>query len=155
MRRFLLSLVLLSVVNLPCHAQPGTPIATGQASFVLGDSALTYTRATGSLNESYGFITATVTFADPRQPNGDHLTVSVMAKKPGAVDLDQPMGNGIGYWRGGTIYQYTKGKSQCVLTVTTLTASKIEGTASCPVLNQQNGSGTVALQNVKFSASTK
>lgn len=49
-----------------------------------------------------------------------HATVTAPAVRTidrGAMDLNQPIGNGIGYWRGGEIYQYTKGKSQCVLTV--------------------------------------
>jgi len=155
MRRLALAIVLCALAAVAADAQPGTPIKSGQASFTLGETALLYTHATGTLNESYGSIVAMITFADPKRPDGDHLTVSVLAQKPGAVDLNQSTGNGVGYWKGGSIFQYTKGKSQCTLTVTTLTAARIEGTANCPVLNQLNGSATLALTSVTFSASVK
>ena len=155
MRRVVLAVILLAVIAFPASAQPGTPVKSGQASFTLGTAALTYTFATGNISESYGFKVASVTFADKAKPNGDHITISAMIKGPGPVDLNQPMGNGIGYWKSGTIFQYTKGESQCTLTVTNITADLIEGTANCPVLNQMDGSATLSLTNVKFSATTK
>jgi hypothetical protein len=136
-------------------AQPGTPIVSGQAALKLGASQVVYTKASGNIMSSSGFIVATVTFADAKKPQGDHLTISVMTQKAGPVDLNQPMGNGIGYWAGGTIYQYAKGKSQCTLTLTKLGADGIEGTASCPVLNEMQGQRTLAVTDVRFSASTK
>lgn len=155
MRHVALAAVLLAVLAAPVVAQPGTPVTSGQAAFTLGTSPLVYTKASGSIMNSSGFIVATVTFADPKKPTGDHLTISVMTQKAGTVDLNQPMGNGIGFWRGGTIFQYEKGKSQCTLTVTKLTPDSMEGTASCPVLNQLQGSQTIAVTDVKFSATTK
>jgi hypothetical protein len=105
--------------------------------------------------QSSGFIVGTVTFAKADKPNGDHLTISVMIKGPGDVDLNQPMGNGIGYWRGGKILQYEKGKSQCTLTISKVSGTTIEGTPNCPVIHEMNGGPAGALTNVTFSASTK
>ena len=78
-----------------------------------------------------------------------------MIQKPGVVDLNQPMGNGIGYWKGGTIFSYVKGKSQCTMTVTALTSTSVEGVADCPVINETAGEGKTSLTGVKFSASAK
>jgi len=157
MRRsaLLIVVVLTAVFAATASAQPGTPVKSGKATFNVGTAATTYDKVSGTLADLAGYIVAGVTFASPANPKGGHLTVSVMMKGPGAVDLNQPMGNGIGYWKGGTIYQYQKGKSQCTITLAVLTAAAIEGTANCPVLNEQGGTGTLALTNVKFTASTK
>jgi hypothetical protein len=155
MRLFATAIVLLVAFAASAAAQPGTPVKTGKATFTVGSTATAYDKVSGNLADMSGYIMATVTFASTASSNGDHLTVSVLMKGPGAVDLNQPMGNGVGYWKGGTIYQYEKGKSQCAMTVTVLTAAAIEGTATCPVLHEQNGAGTLALTNVKFSATTK
>jgi hypothetical protein len=88
------------------------------------------------------------------KPTSDHLGISLMIQKPGPVDLNQPMGNGIGYWKAGAIYSYEKGKSQCTMTVTKLTPNTVEGTAECAVISEQGGSGKSPLTNVKFYATT-
>ena len=77
-----------------------------------------------------------------------------MIQKPGPVDLNQPMGNGIDYRLGGTFYTYQKGKSQCTLTVTKLTATSVEGPAECPIINEQGGDRKNSLTSVKFFATT-
>jgi hypothetical protein len=76
-----------------------------------------------------------------------------MIQKPGPVDLNQPMDNSIGYWTGGKIFSYEKGKSQCTMNVTKLTPKSVEGTAECPGVNENFGSGKNSLTAVKFSAS--
>ena len=97
---------------------------------------------------------STVSFSADGKPGGDHLGIALMIQKPGPVDLNQPMGNGIGYWKGGAIYSYEKGKSQCTMMVTKLTPSTVEGTAECAVVNEQGGSGKNPLTTVKFFATT-
>ena len=89
------------------------------------------------------------------KPGGDNLQVSVMIQKTGAVDLNQPMGNGIGVRKANNLYSYQKGKSKCTMTVTAVSATALEGTAECPVINELNGEGTLSLTAVKFSATTK
>ena len=155
MRRLALALILLSLAALPALAQPGTPVTSGQASFTYGTTGVAFDKASGSIMASAGFVVATVTFARSDKPRGDHLTISVMVKGPGAVDLNQPMGNGIGYWTGGKILQYEKGKSQCTLTVAKISGTQIEGTANCPVIHEMNAGPAGALTNVTFSATTK
>lgn len=155
MRRLVLTLVLLAAVAAPAQAQPGTPVTSGQASFKYGTTDVVFDSASGSIMESAGFIVAMVTFAKATAPSGDHLTISVMIKGPGEVDLTQPMGNGIGYWKGGKILQYEKGKSTCTLTVAKVSGGAIEGTANCPVIHEMSGGPAGALTNVRFSAATK
>jgi hypothetical protein len=155
MRRIALALVLLALAALPAVAQPGTPVKSGQASFTYGTTGVVFDMASGSIMESAGFVVATVTFAKSDKPRGDHLTISVMIKGPGAVDLNQPMGNGIGYWTAGKILQYEKGKSQCTLNVTKVSGTQIEGTANCPVIHEMNAGPAGALMNVRFSATTQ
>jgi hypothetical protein len=155
MRRFVFAIVMFAVFAAPAVAQPGTPVKSGQASFRYGTAEVVFDKASGSIMESAGFIVATVTFAKTDKPSGDHLTISVMIKGPGPVDLNQPMGNGIGYWIGGKILQYEKGKSQCTLTVAKVSGALIEGTANCPIIHEMNGGPAGALTNVKFSAATK
>jgi hypothetical protein len=155
MRRLVFAVILLALAAVPAAAQPGTPVTSGQASFKYGAADIVFDKASGSIMQSSGFVVATVTFAKPDKPNGDHLTISVMIQGPGAVDLNQAMGNGIGYWIGGKILQYEKGKSQCTLTVTKVSATMIEGTADCPLIHEMKGGPAGALTNVKFSASTK
>lgn len=69
--------------------------------------------------------------------------------------MNQPFGNGIGYWQGGRIITYEKGKSQCTMTVTKLTATSVEWTANCPVIHEMKGPQSQPLTNVEFSASTE
>lgn len=78
-----------------------------------------------------------------------------MVKGPGAVDLNQPTGYGIVFRTGGNSVRYIKGKSQCSLTLMSVTGDVVEGTATCPVLNQETGSATLALTDLRFSAATK
>jgi hypothetical protein len=155
MRRFVLVVILSAAAAASAAAQPGTPVKSGQASFRYGNADIVFEKATGSIMESAGFIVAMVTFAKADKPSGDHLTISVMVKGPGAVDLNQSMGNGIGYWIGGKILQYEKGKSQCTLTVANVSASMIAGTANCPVIHELNGGPAGALTDVRFSAAAK
>lgn len=155
MRHLALALLLASIAVAPAWAQPGTPVKSGQATFKYGNGDVMFDKASGSIMASSGFFVATVTFAKTDKPGGDHLTISVMIKGPGAVDLNQTMGNGLGYWLGGRILQYEKGKSRCTLTVSSVSATGIEGTADCPVIHEMNGGPAGALTNVKFSAATK
>jgi hypothetical protein len=135
-------------------AQPGVPAKTGRATFTFGGKEIVYENVSGNVMQSSGFTTATLTFSKDGKPGGDHLTVSLMVQKPGPVDLNQRFGNGIGFWTGGKIITYEKGKSQCTMTVTRLTATSVEGTADCPVVHEMNGGPAGSLTNVKFSAST-
>jgi len=155
MRRLALALILLALAEFPALAQPGTPVIAGQASLTYANAGVVFEKASGTIMQSSGFFVATVTFAKSNKPRGDHLTISVMITGPGAVDLNQPMGNGIGYWTGGKILQYEKGKSQCTLTVAKISATQIEGTANCPVIHEMNAGPSGALTNVKFSATTQ
>jgi hypothetical protein len=152
------SLILVSAVVLAAAQAPETaaqPAKTGHASLTLGGPPLTYALVDGNFMEGYGFHTITLTYSKDGKPTGDNLGIGLMIQKPGAVDLNQPMGNGIQVRVGMTIYSYEKGKSQCTITVTDLTATAVTGTAECPVLNELNGSRTQSLTSVKFTASTK
>jgi len=142
------------VATLAAQAPPGTPAKAGQASFNLNGTPVTYARVDGSFTEGYGFHTIALTYSKDGKPTGDNLAIGLMIQKPGAVDLNQ-MGNGIQVRVGGTIFSYKKGKSQCTITVTDLTATAVTGTAECPVLNELNGSRKQSLGSVKFAASTK
>ena len=133
----------------------GVPAKAGQASFKFGGTQVTYGQVTGDFRQSYGFNTISLTFSQDGKPGSDHLSISLMIQKPGPVDMNQPMGNGIGYWTGGSIFAFQKGKSQCTMTVTKLTEASVEGTAECPVVNETGGQKTGSLTAVKFSASTK
>jgi hypothetical protein len=153
MKRIAQTLALLLPLSVAVFAQPGSaPVKRGHASFKFGDTQVEYTKASGTFMQSAGYTVITVNFSTDGKPAGDHLGIALMIQKPGPVDLNQPMGNGIGYWKGGAIYSYEKGKGQCTMTVTKLTNSTVEGTAECAVVNEQGGSGKSPLTNVKFYA---
>jgi hypothetical protein len=153
MKRIVLTLALLLPLTVAVFAQPGsTPVRRGTASFTFGDTALQFAKASGTFMQSAGYTVITIDFSADGKPASDHLGISLMIQKAGPVDLNQPMGNGIGYWKGGAIYSYQKGKSQCTMTVTKLTGMMVEGTAECAVVNEQGGSGKSSLTNVKFFA---
>ncbi len=148
------TLAVVAMVAAVQAAQPGTPAKTGRASFTYDGTAVVFEKVTGDFNQSSGFTLANVTFWKDASQRGDHLTVSVMVKNAGPVDLNQPFGNGIGLWTGGKIMSYAKGKSKCTMSLAKLTPTSLEGTAECPVVNETAGAGTGSLTNVKFSAST-
>jgi hypothetical protein len=153
MKRIVLTVALLLPVSLAVFAQPGSvPAKTGRASFTVGATPVEYGRVSGTFMQSAGYTVVTISFSKDGKPGGDHLGISLMIQKPGPVDLNQPMGNGIGYWTGGKIFAYEKGKSQCTMAVTKLTATSVEGTAECAVVNEQGGPGSSSLTNVKFFA---
>jgi hypothetical protein len=153
MKRTRLILGLLLPLSAALLAQPGsTPAKRGHASFKFGDTPVEYTRVSGTFMQSAGYTVVTVSFSVDGKPASDHLGISLMIQKPGPVDLNQPMGNGIGYWTGGKIFSYEKGKSQCTMTVTKLAPTTVEGTAECAAVNEQGGSGRSPLTGVKFFA---
>jgi hypothetical protein len=153
MKRIVLTLALLLPLSAAMFAQPGSvPARRGRASFKFGDTQVEYAKVSGTFMQSAGYTVITVNFSTDGKPASDHLGISLMIQKPGPVDLNQPMGNGIGYWKGGAIYSYEKSKSQCTMTVTKLTPTTVEGTAECAVVNEQGGSGKSPLTNVKFFA---
>jgi hypothetical protein len=155
MKRVTLTLALFLPLTVVVFAQPGsTPVRRGTASFKFGDTAVQFAKASGTFTPSAGYTVIMVNFSVDGKPTSDHLGISLMIQKPGPVDLNQPMGNGIGYWKGGAIYSYEKGKSQCTMTVTKLTPNTVEGTAECAAINEQGGSGKSALTNVKFYATS-
>jgi hypothetical protein len=155
MKRIGLTLALLFPLAVAVFAQPGSaPVRRGSASFKFADTAVQFAKASGTFTQSAGYTVISVNFSADGKPGGDHLGIALMIQKPGPVDLNQPMGNGIGYWKGGAIYSYEKGKSQCTMTVTKLTPATVEGTAECAVVNEQGGSGKNSLTNVKFFATT-
>jgi hypothetical protein len=137
-----------------CQAPDGVPAKTGLVHFKLEGSEMTYDKVDGNFSQSFGFSTVTITYTKDGKATSDNLIIGLMMQKPGPVDLNQP-GNGIQYRKAGTIFSYAKGKSQCTMTVTKLSASEMEGTAECPVINEIFGSGKISLTSVKFSASTK
>jgi hypothetical protein len=153
--RIVVAALLASSMTVLAQAPPGSiPAKTGHTSFKFGDAEFTYDKVQGTFQQSYGFTVITINFSKDERPGSDHLGISLMIQKAGPVNLNQPMGNGIGYWKGGNIYSYVKGKSQCTMTVTNLTSTSVEGVAECPVINDTFGSGTSSLTAVKFSAST-
>jgi hypothetical protein len=155
MKRIALTLALLVPLTVAVFAQPGSaPVKRGSASFKFGDTAVQFAKASGTFTQSAGYTVINVSFSADGKPGGDHLGIALMIQKAGPVDLNQPMGNGIGYWKGGAIYSYEKGKSQCTMTVTKLTPSTVEGTAECAIVNEQGGPGRNALTNVRFYATT-
>ncbi len=150
----MLAVVAMIAIAAAVAAQPGTPAKTGRASFTYGGKEFAFETVNGNFNQSSGFTVATVNFWKDASLRGDHLSVSVMVKQAGPVDLNQPFGNGIGLWTGGKIMSYQKGKSKCTMTLTKVTPTAIEGTADCPAVNEVGGATSGALGNVKFSAST-
>ncbi len=130
---------------------PGKPAKAGHAALTVGQKKVEFDKVSGSFMSSGGYVVVGLTYGPP---NADHLAISLMVQRPSKVDLDQPFGNGIGYWKGGTIFQYEKRKSKCTLTVTKIIATEVEGTAECPVVNELNGAGVESLTGVKFSAKT-
>ena len=154
MKRLLVTLAIVLPLSVSAFGQPGTPLKTGQATFVWGGAPVDYARVSGSIMQSGGYTVVSIQFSKDGNPASDRLGIALMIQKPGPVDLNQPMGNGIDYRLGGSFYTYQKGKSQCTLTVTKLTATSVEGTAECPVVNEQGGSKTSSLTGVKFFATT-
>ena len=155
MKRIALTVAMLLPLSVLIFAQPGSaPVKRGSASFKFGDTAVQFAKASGTFTQSAGFTVISVNFSADGKPGGDHLGIALMIQKPGPVDLNQPMGNGIGYWKAGAIYSYEKGNSQCTMTVTKLTPNTVEGTAECAVVNEQGGSGKNSLTSVKFYATT-
>jgi hypothetical protein len=155
MKRMLVTLAMLLPLTAALLAQPGTPVKVGRASFTFGDTQVDFGKVSGSIMQSGGYTVVSVFFSKDGNPSSDRLGIGLMVQKPGPVDLNQPMGNGIDYRIGGTFYKYEKGKSQCTMTVTKLTPTTIEGTAECPLVNEPGGSGkTNSLTSVKFFATT-
>jgi hypothetical protein len=153
MKRIVLTLALVLPLSVALLAQPGgLPARNGNASFKFGDTPVEYMKVSGTFKQSAGYTVITINFSADGKPASEHLGISLMIQKPGPVDLNQPTGNGIGYWTGGKIFSYEKGKSQCTVTVTKLTPMMVEGTAECAVVNEQGGPGKSSLTNVKFFA---
>jgi hypothetical protein len=131
------------------------PAKVGRASFTFDNTPVSYAMVNGMFMQSAGFSVITLNFSKDGKPASDHLGISLMIQKSGPVDLNQGMGNGIGHWKGGTIASYVKGKSKCTLNVTKLTPTSVEGSAECPVLNENSGAALHSLTAVSFSASTQ
>jgi hypothetical protein len=130
---------------------PGsTPFKTGSATLLLDGKKVTFDKVGGFVMESGGSLMVPSLVFGPS--GGDNLQVSVLVKGPGPVDLAQPFGNGIAFRKGGTFFQNPQGKEDCTLTVTRISKTEIEGTAECPVLKELNGSRTLSVTGVKFSA---
>jgi hypothetical protein len=148
--------VLLSItVAVFAQGPPGSvPAKNGQASFKFDNAPVSFGAVNGTFMQSSGFSVITLNFSKDGKPGSDHLGISLMIQKAGPVDLNQPMGNGIGYWKSGTIISYAKGKSKCTVNVTKLTPTSVEGTAECPAINENSGSGTHSLTGANFSASS-
>ena len=51
------------------------------------------------------------------------------------------MGNGIGYFTGGKVFDYEKGKSPCTMNVTKLTPTLLQGNAECRWLTTNSARG--------------
>ncbi len=148
--RVLAAASLLGLATAAVAGPPGsTDLKSGSATMLVDGKQVSFDKVNGYIMESAGYLVApAVAFGTPA---GDNLQVSVMVKGPGKVDLSQPMGNGIAFRKGGTFFQNEKGKS-CTVTVTKISKTEIEGTADCPALKEMNGSRTLSLTGVKFSA---
>jgi len=130
---------------------PGnTPLKAGSATLLLDGKKVTFDKVQGYVLESGGSLVVPALVFGPT--GGDNLQLSVLVKGPGPVDLAQPFGNGIAFRKGGTFFQNEKGKPGCTLTVTRISRTEIEGTAECPTLKELNGSRTLSVTGVKFSA---
>jgi len=113
MKASLLAGAALLAITIAAFGQgpPGSvPAKVGHASFKFGSSQVSYDKVTGDFMQSYGFSVVMLNFSKDGKPASDHLTVSVMIQKPGAVDLNQPMGNGIGYLRGANSLTTRRGR---------------------------------------------
>lgn len=158
MKRLLLTAALLLPLSVAAFGQPqppgSAPAKNGRASFKFGDAQFDYGKVSGFFMQAGGYTSVNVMFSKDGSEAGDRLAVGLNIQKPGPVDMNQPMAASIDYRAGGTFYTYQKGKSQCTVTVTKLTPTTIEGTAECPVLNEQGGSRTSALTGLKFFATT-
>jgi hypothetical protein len=157
MKLFIIATVAFFALTMTAFNQgpPGSvPAKTGHAGFKFDNDPISYDIVKGSFMQSSGFSVIMINFSKDGKPASDHLGISLMVQKTGPVDLNQAMGNGIGFWKGGTINSYVKGKSKCTMNVTKLTPTSVEGSAECPMINESSGTGTHSLTAVSFSAST-
>ncbi|OFW10480.1 MAG: hypothetical protein A3H96_26405 [Acidobacteria bacterium RIFCSPLOWO2_02_FULL_67_36] len=153
----------LAVVCLACAVPvlaqklEGVPPKTGHATFTFASKDLTYDVVEGGFQQVEGFTTATLVFRPAVKPKANsHLNLTLMYQAPGKVDLAAPFSvNGIAMFGDGSVTRYTKGKSQCTITLTKATPTEVEGTADCPLLHDISGEVAAPLTNVKFSATTK
>lgn len=158
MKRIALTLALVLPLTVAMFAQPQPPgsvaAKNGRASFKFGDAQFEYGKVSGFFMQMGGYTSVNILFSKDGDPAADRLAIGLTIQKAGPVDMNQPMGSSIDYRVGGTFYTYQRGKSQCTVTVTKLTATTVEGTAECPVVNEQGGSGKSSLTGVKFFATT-
>lgn len=143
--------------------QPSIP-KTGEASFDFQGARTSYTHVDGSIRESrFGdgaTYSANLRFTPHGKPGGDRLSMYLIVRGPGPVDMQSKAGNGVGVQREGVgMYQHYKAKSQCTIHVFKITRNFVEGVADCPVLHKMNewgeGPQTVSVQQIKFYASAE
>lgn len=164
MKRLLLCLTVFAVMltfTAPVVAQQyeGTPIKSGQATFMYNGEDLTYKFVEGGFQQIQGFTIATMVFK-PRQKlsnvTDNHLNITVMYKEPGKVDLDSSFSmSGIGMFFSGDVSRFAKGKSKCTITLTKANTAEVEGTADCTLMHNISDKVMPPVKSVKFSAKIK
>jgi len=157
--RLLGLVVAILACSLPALAQnyEGVPAKTGHATFAFGSQVLTYNYVEGGFQQLQGFTTATLVFKpEVKFKPSAHLNLTLMYQAPGKVDLDGAFSlSGVSMFWDGSVNRFTKGKSNCTITLTKATPTEVEGTADCPLLHEISGEVGTPLTKVKFSATTK
>jgi hypothetical protein len=135
----------------------GTPVKSGQAVFKYNGKDYAFTAVEGGFQQMGDFTLVTLVFKpgqkfDPKI----HLNITLMYQGPGKVDLESPYSmSGIGMFADGDVSRYTKGKSQCAITLTKASPTEVEGIAVCPLMHNIGGEEMPPITDLKFSASIK
>jgi hypothetical protein len=150
---------LMLALTLPAVAQnyEGVAVKSGQAAFRFAGKDLTFTYVEGSFQQVQGFTLATLVYRPAAKTKvNTHLNLTLMYNAPGKVDLEGRFSmSGIGMFSDGDVSGYTKGKSNCTITITKGTATEVEGTAECPLLHNIEGKVMPPLTGLNFSAAVK
>ena len=164
MKRLSLCLVVFAVMltfTAPVVAQKyeGTPIKSGQATFMYNGKDLTYKFVEGGFQQMQSFTIATMVFKLHQKTSkvtDNHLNITVMYKEPGKVDLDSTFSmSGISMFSSGDVSRFTKGKSKCTITITKANTTEVEGTADCTLMHNISDKVMPPVKSMKFSAKIK
>ena len=154
-----IAVALVLTMTMPASAQKfeGVAAKSGQATFTFAGKDLAFSAVEGGFQQVQSFTLATLIFKPaPKSKEDTHLNLTLMYQAPGKIDLDAAFSmSGIGMFADGDVSRFTRGKSKCTITLTTATATELEGTAECPLLHNIEGEVMPPLTKVKFSATVK
>jgi hypothetical protein len=152
-----LGLILAVPAAVLAQQYEGVAVKSGQATAKHAGKDFVFTYAEGGFQQVSGFTMATIVFKlDAKSKVNTHLNLTLMYQAPGKIDLDGKFSmSGLGMFMDGDVARFTKGKSQCTITLTKATPTEVEGTADCPLLHNISGEVMPALTVQKFSATVK